>query len=683
MAITPLSTPPSRTDPVNFAARSDALFAALPQFVSEVNALQISNNTQAASLLAQSQVARDASVQAWAASMAPAETLPAISKSMHSGMIVKTFLYDTSKDSDGGAWRKRCADKSWYTESINGVWLGQAATAAAAWATSGAVTGAYFQNTTDGKFYALGASSPAVSEVFRGNVREFPEQVGIVVASGRVVVYDLSQVNTPMWRVFLYSGKTIVSAFSIDGKIFVASSTGLFVENLITDFIGQLERYTTTSSPGILNNSINDVAVAVLSGAPIDLATGLPTPTIYAFTAGGVSRLAQDGTVSSTASVSVPFGSIDGDRVRAVQGGIVATWPLDSVIPTPGNAAQGIDIAWTGKGVYYNASIPATLGPLTKSIRGLFSGANGITLIKENAATSTKSMVTHINMAFNSGWQVGDSRGAWLADTVEGNLINGNTVLDRSVKNNPLTVVGTVARTAAATGAQMVWFSGFGASNYLSQAYSANLDFGTGEFSIMGWHKQSAISSTEYLFNRDSSTPGKAIRLFVNSSGFLVFELYDGTTTRTATGAASLGTNCNHIACNYAAGVLTIYLNGAVYATASGAALLTLTNALAITRVGYSVAGTSPATNASLALLRASATAPSADQIAHIYRTELPLFQANAKCTIDGTSSAVTALAYDDTTDTLQVGTSWGRSAFRDLLRTCRRRSSRNRSDDG
>lgn len=56
-------------------------------------------------------------------------------------------------------------------------------------------------------------------------------------------------------------------------------------------------------------------------------------------------------------------------------------------------------------------------------------------------------------------------------------------------------------------------------------------------------------------------------------------------------------------------------------------------------------------------------------QLQHIYRTELPLFQPGAQCTIAGTSTAVTALAYDDVADTLHVGTSWGRSGFKDLLR--------------
>ena len=27
------------------------------------------------------------------------------------------FIYDTTKDSDGGAWRKKCSTQSWYTEA--------------------------------------------------------------------------------------------------------------------------------------------------------------------------------------------------------------------------------------------------------------------------------------------------------------------------------------------------------------------------------------------------------------------------------------------------------------------------------------------------------------------------------------------------------------------------------------
>ena len=70
-----------------------------------------------------------------------------------------------------------------------------------------------------------------------------------------------------------------------------------------------------------------------------------------------------------------------------------------------------------------------------------------------------------------------------------------------------------------------------------------------------------------------------------------------------------------------------------------------------------------------LALLRISATEPTAAQIAKIYNDEKVLFQENAACTLYGASDAVTALAHDSDTDLLHVGTSDGRSVFDGLRR--------------
>jgi hypothetical protein len=70
-----------------------------------------------------------------------------------------------------------------------------------------------------------------------------------------------------------------------------------------------------------------------------------------------------------------------------------------------------------------------------------------------------------------------------------------------------------------------------------------------------------------------------------------------------------------------------------------------------------------------LALFRVGKTAPTAEQIAKIYRDEKVLFQDGAQATLYGTSDAVTALAYDDKTELLHVGTSGGRSDFAGLRR--------------
>ena len=73
---------------------------------------------------------------------------------------VAFFVYDTRKDSDGGAWRKRTQNTSWYNESLN---------------TS-----------------------------LRGSRKEFPA-VAVIVAdndSDYVTIYDGDDPDLPMWMVF-------------------------------------------------------------------------------------------------------------------------------------------------------------------------------------------------------------------------------------------------------------------------------------------------------------------------------------------------------------------------------------------------------------------------------------------------------------------------------------------------
>lgn len=48
MAITPLPTPPTRSDPATFAARGDAFMVALPTFATEANVLQTDVNAKQA-----------------------------------------------------------------------------------------------------------------------------------------------------------------------------------------------------------------------------------------------------------------------------------------------------------------------------------------------------------------------------------------------------------------------------------------------------------------------------------------------------------------------------------------------------------------------------------------------------------------------------------------------------------
>lgn len=76
-------------------------------------------NAQAAASLAQGYAASASSVVQQDLSGVEAQALH-----RSPNAITAQFIYDTSKDSDGGAWTEKCQQTSWYNEALAGKWLG-------------------------------------------------------------------------------------------------------------------------------------------------------------------------------------------------------------------------------------------------------------------------------------------------------------------------------------------------------------------------------------------------------------------------------------------------------------------------------------------------------------------------------------------------------------------------------
>ena len=193
-----------------------------------------------------------------------------------SGDGTSIFVYDTRKDSDGGAWRKRTQNTSWYNEK------------------------------------------PSAT---RGTRKEFPSIAVIVFdvsGTNKVTIYDGDDPHLPMWMDFnsvytsnnyggliniLYSGYGGIHALNgvlVGGRSFVSfiddNLGGYWHTNGFYrgDGEGIVQRnklflHKQHSSNGIGNNTVYDVSMTVLPEAAIDTATGLPTPTIAFGTAGGFS----------------------------------------------------------------------------------------------------------------------------------------------------------------------------------------------------------------------------------------------------------------------------------------------------------------------------------------------------------------------------------------------------------
>lgn len=509
---------------------------------------------------------------------------------------VDVFVYDTSKDSDGGAWRKRTQHTSWYNETLN--------------------------------------------TATRGSRREFPAVAVIVAESNKVTIYDGDDPSLPMWMVFEASTDVdmLYGAFSASLTSIVMRNAVLvtganpYALNIIS-FLAETGRYVNSGTSylykgtiaerndnknifqdgfydPIVNSAVNDVAMTVLPDAPIDPATGLPVPTIAVATNGGVSVIKDDGNIwdltylsGSTESELVEFDSNGG-----IYWGGYSPFSNSSIYLYWNKALPTADDATAPDAVYASNQNTAIADLVTKlgnfgynslAVSDVIAAgaSNGLFLIDQKDDSPADGMTLQMTSSFNTGWMNGDIKGAFLSDTDDTDLVATDTISDRSVNGLTLTLGDSCTVAAVATGADLVGYT-FASSETVTLGTDIS---STG--ALIWWEEVSGIW-----------------HCYVN-------DLSGGTD----------------------------YDNGA-----SGTA-----------GTGLTISGTTLTFAASkkMALARATATIPTADQIKKIYEDEKVLFQENSQATLYGASDAVTALAHDSELGLLHVGTSAGRSVFSGLRR--------------
>ena len=236
---------------------------------------------------------------------------------------------------------------------------------------------------------------------------------------------------------------------------------------------------------------------------------------------------------------------------------------------------------------------------------------------------------------------------------------------DRSLNNNGLQVFGTVTKEPVATGADLVGYSGNGTSNYLEQPHNSDLDFGANsEFSVTGWMYNTNVGGGQFIFDRSVTHNGSRDWQVWVAADLKYMTMYLAGGQAVVTPNNSFPNNVwFHFAVVRIGGHAKIYINGVEKAsTASTSSTIPASNVPM--KVLYNC---NSATK--LALFRISGSVPTPEQIKKMYEDEKCLFHENAKATLHGSSDAVTALAYDDTTNLLHVGTSAGRSDFQGLRR--------------
>jgi hypothetical protein len=232
---------------------------------------------------------------------------------------------------------------------------------------------------------------------------------------------------------------------------------------------------------------------------------------------------------------------------------------------------------------------------------------------------------------------------------------------------------GPITKSAVATGAELMAYSGFTSSIYFEQPYNSNFNFGTGDWCISGWVYPNSTQNGSTIFTWGTSG-GPYIYTYFNSDKLRI-DLKDDSASsyHGITSNAEIREKTSWFMFHFirrGSNVHT-YVNGVLDDTAAlnSNSSGSYTNTSGIVRIGYNGSAGSPMNTGKLSLIRVSKTAPTQEQITYMYNEEKDLFLENAKCSLNGTSSVVTDVVYDDSTELLHVGTSTGRSTFQGLRR--------------
>ena len=240
------------------------------------------------------------------------------------------FVYDTSYDTDGGAWRYKCQGTSWYNED-------------------------------------LGTN-------IRGTRRDFPSLAIIKVYSTNVcVIYDGDDPNCPMWMKteFVMGSGNNTCVCAMNGMLVMgASNNGILEMDFVADTVrvrnhAHLHTYNQGifpvrqsrtayesltedsgvifgSDPSILNEYINDVAICVEPTACVDPARqNLPLPTI-----------------------GVASGNNNGGGVSIIRGTIPRSQGHNVINRDMNNtySVHQIEFTTDGRSYYYNTDYTPSLG---------------------------------------------------------------------------------------------------------------------------------------------------------------------------------------------------------------------------------------------------------------------------------------------------------------------------------
>ena len=353
------------------------------------------------------------------------------------------FLYDTRLDSDGGAWRRRVQNTSWYNEALN---------------TS-----------------------------TRGSRKDFPA-VALIVADNTadtVTIYDADHPDMAMWMVFNINntqwmkhtngGTSVVDIFAMNGQMYTCGGTsgGRFgIMDFIRDSGDMLETSYHYTAEGIVRRNLETidshgavgvlriatlnaicVTATVLPNTPIDPLTGIHQPTIYVGTAEGLTVLNADretyyegtsvtgtaysyvGHITITPNGDLWYAGDSYDTYLSFRDTYVVDPKLITRDWTWNNATDDQTITPSYAISTSNENGDVKVGYVNESAFNFLAGPaagtklDGLVLFDFNNTDAQPQLHAHIQTDHNTGWQTKDTRLVVMSDNDDTDVVGSGELI--------------------------------------------------------------------------------------------------------------------------------------------------------------------------------------------------------------------------------------------------------------
>jgi len=209
------------------------------------------------------------------------------------------------------------------------------------------------------------------------------------------------------------------------------------------------------------------------------------------------------------------------------------------------------------------------------------------------------------------------------------------------------------------SGAELLGYSGFSGSNYLSRANDADYNsFGNGEVHMSIWFKSDGVGGLEYLTTIGNAAQSRRMYIRFGADGTVQSAHQGDTTTHVtvnSTGTYDDGAWHKADLVRKSNVLIELYVDGVLIGSSATDAGSLTTTMLKSVGIGTDESS-SPGLTAVVALDRLSGTAPTATQVRQMYDAEKGMFVASAECLLQsGSTDAVIDVDVDPLTSKVLV----------------------------